>query len=68
MTLQTRLLLLSAGFIGFLGYCAVLIDWIQDFYSGLYKRELAEAALKTGAILLYTYAGVRFAKNKINLF
>jgi len=68
MTQQTRLvLLLSASFMCFLGYCAALIDWVQDYRSGLYGRASTEAALETGAILLYTYAGVRFTKCRIKL-
>lgn len=56
-----------ASFMCFLGYCAALIDWVQDYQSGLYGRELGEASMETGAILLYTYSGIRFAKSKIKL-
>lgn len=68
MTQQTRLvLLLTASFMCFIGYCAALIDWVQDYQSGLYGRESVEAALETGAILLYTYIGFRFVKSGVKL-
>lgn len=51
----------------FIGYCAALIDWVQDYQSGLYGRESVEAALETGAILLYTYIGIRFIKSRVKL-
>ncbi|GAB2593672.1 hypothetical protein [Spirosoma areae] len=44
----------------FAGYFAGLLDWIQDFSSGLYSAHPIEATLETSALLTYTYFGVKF--------
>lgn len=65
---QTLLIfcLLTGCVAGFVGYCAALIDWIQDYRQGVYARDPFEAMLETGAILIYSYAGVRFFKWRIS--
>ncbi|WP_229379415.1 hypothetical protein [Fibrella forsythiae] len=58
-------LLLLASTIGFVGYCAALIDWIQDYSTGFYRRAWLEATLETSALVIYSYAGIRFLKSKM---
>ena len=61
---MSKILLLSLVGIGallaFVGYCAALVDWIQDFSGGVYRQNSMEAFLETSGLLLYTYLGVRF--------
>lgn len=59
---QTLLLtlLLTAGFMGFIGYCYALIDWIQDVQTGVYAHNYPEAILETTALGVYTYLALRF--------
>ncbi|QHV96975.1 hypothetical protein [Spirosoma endbachense] len=47
------------------GYFLALVDWIEDFKTGVYAANHAEALLETGAILIYTYAGFDFFKRKL---
>jgi hypothetical protein len=42
------------------GYCAVLIDWIQDISADVYKQNFMEALLETSGLGVYTYLGIRF--------
>ncbi|MCK8493935.1 MULTISPECIES: hypothetical protein [Spirosoma] len=49
------------------GYCAALIDWIQDFQTGVYTTSYLEATFETAAILLYSYAGFFFLKRRVTL-
>ena len=60
------LLLLTGMLLAFFWYCALLIDWIQEFSSGYYAHHRAEEVLKTAGIVLYTYLGIRFFRKKIN--
>jgi hypothetical protein len=48
-------------------YCAMLIDWVQDYKTGLYVANHAEALLETTAILVYTVGGFTFFKHKVLL-
>ena len=65
-----RLLLITLLLMGilvcFAGYCLVLIDWVQDCQTGVYRQHWGEACLETLALLLYTFLGVRFAISRIN--
>ena len=44
----------------FIGYFAVLVDWLQDYTNGTYDRIPTEAILETGALTVYTFLGIRF--------
>ncbi len=59
-------ILIIGSFASFAGYCAILIDWIQDLSSGVYANNRLEAVLETAALFLYTYMAVRFMKSKLN--
>ena len=54
------ILLLTAGFTGFIGYCYALIDWVQDVLTGVYACHHVEAILETTALGVYTYLAIRF--------
>lgn len=54
------LLIIIGASIAFVGYCALLIDWIQDYSNGVYGHNRLEAVLESGALLLYTYFGIKF--------
>ncbi|GAB4023062.1 hypothetical protein [Spirosoma koreense] len=58
---------LSALF-AFIGYCAVLIDWIQDFVGGIYKEHLFEVLFETAGLAVYTYLGIRFFNRNLGSF
>lgn len=55
------------SFISFSWYFVALSDWVQDFEMGVYHQNYIEAALETGAILLYNLAGIFFLRRKTNL-
>ena len=61
------ILLITASLICFLGYCAALIDWVEDYRTGVYQRHHVEAALETSALALYTYLAIRFINSKATL-
>lgn len=65
-----QLLLIVILFIGsiasFVGYCAILIDWVHDLSSGVYSNNRLEAVLETTALFLYTYMAIRFMRSKLN--
>ena len=54
------LLLAIASLICFTLYCAALIDWVQDYKTGVYERNHLEAFLETAGLGLYTFFGIRF--------
>ena len=60
------LIILIGASVAFFGYCAMLIDWIQDYSSGIYGQNHLEAALESGALLLYTFLGVKFFHRHVN--
>lgn len=64
---QTLLLfgIITLTIIGLFVYCAALIDWIQDYQTGVYTSNFTEAILETAAILLYTVGGFFFFRNKL---
>ena len=55
----------AASLVCFGGYCAALIDWVQDYSTGVYQRNLLEAFLETGALCLYTFLGIRFLRHRV---
>lgn len=59
------LLVILGALLAFTLYCAALIDWIQDYSTGVYSQHIIEAILETGAILLYTYLGIKFFNRHI---
>ncbi|GAB4043229.1 hypothetical protein GCM10028774_58020 [Spirosoma jeollabukense] len=44
----------------FAGYCWALIDWVQDYKTGVYALERWEAFYESLALLIYTALAVRF--------
>lgn len=52
----------------FIGYCAAIVDWIQDYSGGVYKQNFMEAVLETAALVVYTYLGIRFFNRNISSF
>ncbi|QDK81596.1 hypothetical protein EXU85_24480 [Spirosoma sp. KCTC 42546] len=61
------LFLLGLGaLLGFAGYCYALIDWVQDYRTGVYHREPFEACCETSALVVYTVLGLRFTSRKLN--
>ena len=59
------LLLIAGLLLALLGYCAALIDWLQDYSSGYYAYHRVEQVLETAALLVYTYLGVRFYQQRM---
>ena len=59
--------LIAGSLICFMGYCAALIDWVQDAQTGVYQRNPLEAVLETFAIGAYTYFAIRFIQAKSSL-
>ncbi|RIV27141.1 hypothetical protein DYU11_02155 [Fibrisoma montanum] len=51
----------------FIGYCAALIDWVQDIRSGLYQTNYREAFWETVALLAYNVLAVKFLASKVLL-
>lgn len=63
------LLLITLGALAaFVGYCAAIVDWIQDFSGGVYRQNFSEAVLETSALVLYTYLGIRFFNRNTGSF
>lgn len=60
-------LLLLGSLLAFTGYCFAILDWVQDFRTGAYGRNHAEAFLETAGLLVYTYLAIRFIKRKTHL-
>lgn len=67
---RTLLLLLIClgALVAFALYCAALINWIQDYSTGLHDRHYTRLMLETGAILIYTYLGIRFFNRNLRSF
>ena len=59
--------LVTGSLVCLFGYCAALIDWVQDYKSGVYVSHQVEAALETGAILIYSCGGFEFVRRKVKL-
>ncbi|MBD2755955.1 hypothetical protein [Spirosoma validum] len=63
------LILISLGaLVAFTGYCAALIDWIQDFSGGVYQKNYLEAVLETAGLGIYTFLGIRFFNRNLGSF
>lgn len=63
------LLLVSIGaLLAFIGYCAALVDWIQDLSGGVYQQNTMEALLETSGLIIYTYLGIRFFNRNLGSF
>lgn len=60
-------LILAASVMSFIIYCSMWVDWLQDFKTGIYSRFYLEALVETVALAGYTYLGVRFAYNRVNM-
>ncbi|QDK81326.1 hypothetical protein EXU85_23030 [Spirosoma sp. KCTC 42546] len=59
--------ILVGSLIGLFLYCAALIDWVQDYKTGIYAQNQLEAILETSGVLLYSYAGFRFLQWRVRL-
>jgi hypothetical protein len=60
------LIILIGASAAFFGYCAILIDWVQNYSTGAYSRNHLEAALESGVLSLYTFFGVKFFYRHVN--
>ncbi|AUD01964.1 hypothetical protein [Spirosoma pollinicola] len=54
------LIVITGASLAFFAYCAILINWVQDYSSGVYVRNHTEAILESGALVAYTYFGIKF--------
>jgi hypothetical protein len=63
-----KFLLGICALVCFTGYCYALIEWVQDYKTGVYSRHHFEALYETSGIIMYTLLGIRFTKNRINIF
>lgn len=59
-------LMLVASLVGFVIYCTMWIDWVQDFSNGAYARDYVEAVAETTMLAGYTYLAIRFAYSRLN--
>lgn len=60
------LMFMAGVLLGFLWYCAALIDWVQEYSSGYYVYHRLEEVLETAALVTYTYFGIRFCRKKLD--
>lgn len=63
--MQQRLVLLGiiiGTLIGLIIYCMALIDWIQDYKTGVFATDHMEAIRDTVGILIYSGAGFIFLR------
>jgi hypothetical protein len=51
----------------FTGYCWALIDWVQDYKTGVYDVDYWEAFYETSALFIYTALAIRFMIKNLNL-
>lgn len=63
----TILGLLTGSLVCLFCYCAALIDWVQDYKTGIYASHQLEGVLETGAIFIYSYGGFEFVRRKVKL-
>lgn len=61
-------LLITGSLLGLVGYCAALMDWINDVKTGVYAQHHGEAFLETVALVVYTTLGIRFGLRRVDLF
>lgn len=62
------ILLVTGVLVCFTGYCLAVIDWVQDYRTGVYQRAYFEAFYETAALVLYTLLGLRFMNRKMKSF
>ncbi|GAB4016944.1 hypothetical protein GCM10028773_11490 [Spirosoma koreense] len=62
------LLMIAGGLLCFTLYCLALLDWAQDFKTGLYGRNQPEAVVETASLLIYTFFAIRFVREKVKFF
>lgn len=60
------LIILIGASAAFFGYCAVLIDWIQNYSAGVYSQTRLEVIVESVALFLYTFFGVKFFYRHVN--
>jgi hypothetical protein len=51
-------LLVTLG--SFSGYCWALIDWVQDYKTGVYALDRWEAFYESSLLIIYSILAVRF--------
>ena len=69
MSKTLLLLLICLGALGaFALYCAALINWVQEYSTGMYEHNYTQLTLETVAIFLYTYLGIRFFNRNLRSF
>ncbi|MVM41137.1 hypothetical protein GO730_31320 [Spirosoma sp. HMF3257] len=66
--MRQRLILLGiviGTLIGLFLYCVALIDWVQDYKTGVFAADHIEAIRDTLGILIYSGAGFIFLKSRL---
>ncbi|CAN5502284.1 hypothetical protein BH09BAC4_BH09BAC4_24510 [soil metagenome] len=58
---------LGSTLVCFAGYCWALIDWTQDYRTGVYRNDHWEAFYETLALLIYTALAIRFMIKHLTL-
>lgn len=51
----------------FTAYCFALVEWVQDYRTGVYRKHHWEAFYETSALIIYTGLAVRFMIKHINV-
>lgn len=67
---QTHKILLGlvigiGALVSFIWFCGALINCIQAYSSGYYADHRLEQVLETTGLVMYSYCGFRFSRNKI---
>ncbi|GAB2553711.1 hypothetical protein GCM10027085_51170 [Spirosoma aerophilum] len=60
------LLVILGALAAFCGYCALLINWLQNYSNGVYLHNHTGAVLESGALVLYTFFGIKFFYRHVN--
>ena len=58
-------LLLTASFIGCIGYGYALMDWLADWRNGVYAHNSIKGIVETAALVGYTFVALRFLRSKL---
>lgn len=53
-------LVIVGAITAFIGFFIVLFDWVQAYTNGVYSTNSTEGFLKTAALIVYVYFGIRF--------
>lgn len=61
------ILLIVGSFMGFIGYCFLLVNWIEHVKTGTYVNSPLKSFLETLALLVYSYLAIHFMKSKTTL-